>query len=96
MYVVIVEIEIANGAVVAFMEHMFRQAKTSLESEPDCLQFDVCIESGNPENVLLYEVYKSEAAFKAHLEAPYFASFDAAVQPLMARKTVRIFERTDT
>lgn len=93
MYVVVVDIEIHERSVEPFMQHMLRQAKTSLKEEPGCHVFDVSVSTDDPRHVILYEVYADRAAFKSHLAAPYFASFDAAVQALMATKTVRTFER---
>ena len=93
MYVVVVDIEIHEGSVELFMEHMLRQAKTSLDEESGCHVFDVSVSTDDPRHVILYEIYTDRGAFEVHLAAPYFASFDAAVQALMATKTVRTFER---
>ena len=90
MYVVVVEFRVAPGKAAEFMGHMRTQARNSLASEPGCRQFDVCVAEGDPQEILLYEVYDDRAAFEAHLAAPYFAPFDAAVQPLITSKTVRI------
>ena len=54
------------------------QAAASLEREPGCLQFDVCIDTADPNRVLLYEVYEDEAAFDAHGRTPHFAAWRAA------------------
>ena len=93
MYVVVVEIEVKPGSVGAFMRHMKAQARASLAEEPGCRQFDICVDPEDETKVLLYEIYDDAAAFDAHLSMPYFAPFDAAVQPLMERKVVRIFDR---
>ena len=42
------------------------QGAASLEREPGCLRFDVCVDRDNPNRVLLYEVYEDQAAFDAH------------------------------
>jgi len=54
------------------------QGAASLEREPGCLQFDVCVDSDDPNRVLLYEVYEDEAAFDAHGRTPHFAVWRAA------------------
>ncbi len=95
MYVVVVEIEIQPGSEERFMGHMREQARASLAEEPGCHQFDVCVDPENATKVLLYEVYDDAVSFEVHLKMPYFAPFDAAVQPLMASKTVRTFERVE-
>lgn len=93
MFVVVVDIEITEGSVDAFMEHMMRQARTSLKEEIGCHAFDVCVAPENPHRIMLYEVYTDRDAFDAHLSAPYFGRFDTAVQPLMVSKTVRTLRR---
>ena len=67
------------------------QAAASLEREPGCLQFDVCIDTADPNRVLLYEVYEDEAVFDAHGRTPHFAAWRAA-----ADECVEHLERTVT
>jgi quinol monooxygenase YgiN len=40
-----------------------------------CRQFDVC-ESADGSQIFLYEIYDSEAAFKAHLATDHFVRFN--------------------
>jgi (4S)-4-hydroxy-5-phosphonooxypentane-2,3-dione isomerase len=67
------------------------QGAASLEREPGCLRFDVCVDQGDPNRVLLYEVYEDEAAFAAHGETPHFA-----VWRTVADECVEHVERTAT
>ena len=67
------------------------QAAASLECEPGCVQFDVCIDTADPNRVLLYEVYEDEAAFDAHGKTPHFAAWRA-----VADECVEHLERTVT
>jgi quinol monooxygenase YgiN len=67
------------------------QAAASLEREPGCLQFDVCVDTAGPNRVMLYEVYEDEAAFDAHGTTPYFAAWREA-----ADECVEHLERTVT
>ena len=93
MYVVSVTFEIAPEKMDAFMPLMLDQARNSLKNEPECHVFDVCT-AGN--TVLLYELYTDEAAFNAHLEMPHYASFNAAIDGMVANKQVAFFERVAT
>jgi autoinducer 2-degrading protein len=61
------------------------QGAASLEREPGCLRFDVCVDSDNANRVLLYEVYKDEAAFDAHGKTPHFAVWRAAADECVER-----------
>ena len=65
------------------------QAAASLEREPGCVQFDVCVDTADPNRVLLYEVYEDEAAFEAHGTTPHFTVWRAA-----ADECVEHLERT--
>jgi autoinducer 2-degrading protein len=67
------------------------QGAASLEREPGCLQFDICVDDDDPNHVLLYEVYEDEAAFDAHGKTPHFAVWRAA-----ADECVEQLERTLT
>jgi quinol monooxygenase YgiN len=61
------------------------QGAASLEREPGCLRFDVCVDGDDPNRVLLYEVYEDEAAFDAHLKTPHFAVWRAAADECVER-----------
>lgn len=93
MYVVCVTFRIKDECIDQFMPLMTRNAKASLAEEEQCRQFDVCFEERDPTRVFLYELYDNEAAFKAHLAAPHFKEFDAAVSNMIADKKVQIFTR---
>lgn len=94
MYVVVVSIDVFKDHLGPFMEHVRTQARNTLENEPGCHVFDVCVRSENPTSVLLYEVYDDADAFQHHLNAPYFADFDSSVRPMMIRKEVQTYTRT--
>ena len=93
MFVVIVEFELCAGHVEVFRERVRRQAADSLEFEPDCHVFDVCIDPEREDFVLLYEVYSDRAAFDAHLASAHFAAFDAEVRDWIRDKRVSVFTR---
>lgn len=95
MYVVTVEFRIKPDCVAAFREQMIANAQASRRNEPGCLQFDVCSDPAVPAFIFLYEIYADRAAFDVHLASDHFKAFDRAVLPLVAAKTVRIFERLD-
>ena len=70
MYVLIVPIHIQPEHREAFLESMLDDAIGSVRDEPGCLRFDVIQDSSDPNCIYLYEVYRDEAAFQAHTEAP--------------------------
>ena len=52
----------------------------SREDEPGCLRFDVLEDEADPNHFFYYEVYRDEAAFKAHSQAPHYQVWRAAVE----------------
>jgi autoinducer 2-degrading protein len=95
MYVVTVEFVVKPEYAAAFGREVVVNARRSLDAEPGCRQFDVCVVHDDPATFFLYEVYAGRAAFDEHLATTHFRAFDAAVGSWVARKTVRTFERIE-
>ncbi len=93
MYVVIVEFTTHAQHVAAFRRRVIQQAGDSLELEPDCHVFDICIDPDRENCVLLYEVYTDRSAFDVHLASPHFLDFNATVQTWVNDKKISTFER---
>ena len=89
MFAVCVEIEIKPEALDPFLHAMAAQARKSLDLEPACQRFDVCVRDTR---VFLYELYDSAAAFDLHLASDHFKSFDAAVADMIDTKVVKTYE----
>ena len=75
MYVIIAPIQIKEGHKEQFMQAIIEDAKGSVNDEPGCLRFDVIQDAGDENRIWLYEVYRDEAAFQAHTQAPHFIKF---------------------
>ena len=80
MYVIVAPIQIKPGYKDRFVEEMISDARGSVNDEPGCLRFDVIQDANDPNRIWLYEVYKDEAAFQEHLNAPHFIKWRDAVQ----------------
>jgi quinol monooxygenase YgiN len=93
MFVITAEFRLEPGMLSAFMPLMLIQAEKSLAEETGCLVFDVCIEQDTDDDIiLLYEVYRDEAAFSFHMETPHYLAFSETVSDLVADKSVRRFD----
>jgi len=57
---------------------------SSVRDEPGCLRFDVLQDNSDPNHFYFYEVYRDEAAFQAHGQAPHFARWRAAAAEVLA------------
>ncbi|MEV0635945.1 antibiotic biosynthesis monooxygenase family protein [Streptomyces sp. NPDC050619] len=54
-----------------------------VREEEGNLTFEVYTKAANPRAYWIFEVYRDEDAFKAHLDAPYGGPFNAALTPLI-------------
>lgn len=95
-YVVIVDFRLKPGQRAAFRPMIDANARDSVAGEPGCRQFDVMEPDGEPDRVVLYEVYDDQAAFSAHCGSEHFLRFDAASAPMVEQKIVIRGERVST
>ena len=83
MYVVVVNVNVKPEAVAAFIAAT-QDNHRGTRAEPDNLRFDVLRRADDPNRFVLYEVYRSEAAFTAHQQTAHYLSWKEAVAPMMA------------
>jgi quinol monooxygenase YgiN len=88
MHVLVVTIDIKPEKVPEFLDAMQADALGSVTREPGCLRFDIIQDQQNPARIYLYEVYADRAAFDAHLQAPHFLTWQAAVKDWFASPPV--------
>jgi autoinducer 2-degrading protein len=79
------------GLEEKFKEEMMAQAQRCLANEPGCLQFDVTQDAKNPTRFVMLEVYKDDAAIKAHQDSLHFKDFRPVVTELVAERKVEVF-----
>ncbi|ALV37887.1 putative quinol monooxygenase [Streptomyces sp. CdTB01] len=62
---------------------LLRDYAEQVRQEEGNLAFDSYTRAGDPRAFWIFEVYRDEDAFQAHLKAPYGAPFNAALAPLI-------------
>ncbi|ESZ24832.1 MULTISPECIES: putative quinol monooxygenase [unclassified Mesorhizobium] len=87
-FVVWVDFRLKPGARGRFRELVDANATASMRSEAGCRRFDVTEARGEPDRVLLYEIYDSEAAFEEHCRTAHFDEFNTQSAPLVVTKLV--------
>lgn len=87
-YVIIVDFRLKPGVREAFRKLIDENAAASVREEAGCRRFDVTEVRGEPDRILLYEIYDDEAAFEVHCRTTHFYAFDAASEPLVDHKEV--------
>jgi quinol monooxygenase YgiN len=93
MYVVIVEFKLHADRASEFVALVRENARTSIQVEQGCRQFDVCHDPDDSTYVFLYELYGDRAAFETHLATEHFKAFDRISGPMVLDKKVRLLER---
>ena len=66
-----------------FTALLLDNAKAARELERGCRGFDVLVDPKDRAQLMLYEVYESEAAFEAHQQTPHFKKYFAERVPLL-------------
>lgn len=87
-FVVIVDFRLKSGALAEFRPMIDANARASVRNEPGCRRFDVVEARGEPDRVLLYEIYDDETSFDQHCRTAHFLSFDADSARFVAQKIV--------
>lgn len=87
-FVLLVEFQVKPESLDRFHELIRINASASVANEPGCFQFDVVRAEDDPCRVLLYEVYRDEAAFKAHMDMAHTQTFLGAAKPIITKQTV--------
>lgn len=67
----------------ARVAELVREFTVRVRAEPGNLAFTPHTQKGEPRRWFVYEVYRDEAAFRAHLAADYGAAFNAALAELV-------------
>ena len=75
MYIIVAPIQIKDGFKEPFIKGITENARGAVSDEPGCLRFDVIQDANDDNRIWLYEVYRDEAAFQAHTQAPHFIKF---------------------
>ena len=83
MFHVIVRMEAKAEKAAALVELATYNSGRS-RKEPGNLRFDVMRQNDNPLRFALYEVYRDEAAFKAHQQTEHYARWRREIDDLLA------------
>jgi (4S)-4-hydroxy-5-phosphonooxypentane-2,3-dione isomerase len=78
------------GKQAEFQEKMTAQAKRCLANEPGCLQFDVVQDPENTTRFVMIEVYRDDAAVKAHQDSQHYKDFRPVISDLVADRNIEI------
>ena len=89
-FVVLVDFRLKPGTRERFRKLIDANATASVREEAGCRRFDVMEVRGEPDQIVLYEIYDSEADFFEHRRTAHFEAFDAESAALVEAKHVTI------
>lgn len=95
-FVVMPTFEVSRERLEAFLMAAREDAEASLSREPDCLQFDISVDTQSRDNTVtvdFYEVYVSREAFEQHLQMPHLMRFREALGLIEHEGPVRFMTR---
>jgi quinol monooxygenase YgiN len=72
---VIAKLRAAKGKGDALAALLVEQADAVRKAEPGCMVYRPHRSTGDPDVFMFYEVYRDDAAFEAHRNAPHLAAF---------------------
>jgi (4S)-4-hydroxy-5-phosphonooxypentane-2,3-dione isomerase len=84
-FALIATIEIAPGRRDAFVPLLMAHRARCLKDEPGTVQFDVLLPRDDAAKVMIYEVYRDEAAFDTHSKGPSLARLRDEAVGMMAK-----------
>ena len=94
MFSIFVTINIKPEHIDEFKEASLGDAHGATRDEPGCFRFDIHQDPQESSRFYLYEVYRNEKAFQAHLEAPHFLQWRGIVKPFFDGDPQRIEMQT--
>ena len=89
MIVRIITVNVKPGKEAAFEEATRKNHEGSLQ-EPGVLRFDVLKDRDTPQRFYLYEVYRDEAATRAHKETAHYAAWKEAAPDFVEGERVSV------
>jgi len=86
MYAVVVPLKVKPEMRAKFLAAALDDSTCSLR-EPGCVRFDVLQDNTDPNRFFFYEVYRDEAAYKAHQASAHYPRWRAAAAEVLAEPT---------
>ena len=86
----IAELEIDPAQLVAYRAALKRGIESAIREEPGVLMLYAVSVKGHPEQIRIFEMYASQAAYEAHLQTAHFKTYKAETQGMV--RSLRLVE----
>jgi len=80
VFALVVSLKVKPERREEFLKAVEEDGRGSREDEPGCLRFDVLQDNADPDHYYFYEIYRDEAALKAHTQAPHYQVWRQVVE----------------
>jgi quinol monooxygenase YgiN len=84
------ELEIDPGQLDAYKAALRQEIETSIRVEPGVLTLYAVSVKDHPEQIRLFEMYASQAAYQSHLQSEHFKKYKTATASMV--KSLRLIE----
>lgn len=88
----VVSFKAAEGRKDELIEGLKGHAQRSLDNEEGCIRFDVLIPRSGEADVMLYELYESQAAFDLHSASDHIKMWRGMSEGMVAERSIVITE----
>jgi quinol monooxygenase YgiN len=82
-YIQIAEIEVDPAQLDGYKAAVKEQIEAAIRLEPGVLVLYSVANKDNPAHVTVFEIYRDKEAYRAHLQAPHFLKYKAAVETMV-------------
>lgn len=90
MYAIFGVINVKLEHVAVFREATIRAARGTVSDEPGVFQFHILTDADTPNRFYYFEIFRDEAAAKAHWETENFKIWFSTVEGMLVEETQRI------
>lgn len=86
----VVSFKATEGRKDELIEGLKGHAQRTMDNEEGCVRFDVLIPRGGDADVMLYELYRDQAALDEHASSDRLKAWRDQSAPLVAERTITI------
>jgi quinol monooxygenase YgiN len=82
-YMQIAEIEVHPARLDEYKAAVAEQTEAAVRLEPGVLLLYSLTNKEEPTRITVFEIYRDQSSYQAHLQAPHFLKYKATVEPMV-------------
>ena len=82
------ELTIDRAQLEAYRAELKKEIETSIRVEPGVLRLYAVSVKGHPDQIRIFEIYRDDAAYHAHLQTPHFKRYKSMTQGMVKNLTL--------